>query len=98
MVPRDEEKERNAKLKAALGGLAIAGSVHPHPAVRTVAWGLDAMLGTNEFHSAWDNGDNFPNQPDDFGNYYGADGMKREAEADRKVDEMTNRIINARWY
>ena len=87
------EKERASSLMGHAGGLAtIAGCLTKNPTLK--ALGLLAYMG--RLH-AEGNG-NSVQQPDDFGNYYDAGGVKRDAETERRVDEMTNRVLGAGWY
>lgn len=97
MASQDEARARANKLGAWLGfAAATIGAAHPTTRIPSAA--LGTMLAIQQLHSEYDKGETVPNQPDDFGNYYGTDGVKRDAEADGKVDEITNRVINARWY
>ncbi|MDT8900848.1 hypothetical protein [Anaeroselena agilis] len=78
---QDEERLRKGQIPEMLEFLPVAGALHPHPAVRATAWVMGLMRAMGGLYAATDKGEKAPNQPDDFGNYYGVGGMNNEAKA-----------------
>jgi hypothetical protein len=98
MAPRDEDRARDVRIPSLLEWLPFLATLSSDPTVRSVGTTAGAMSLMAGNYRAFDNGERAPNQPDDFGNYYGANEKKLDAEMGRRMDEMTDRVIKAGWY
>jgi hypothetical protein len=96
MNPDLPAKERAGSLMGHAAGLTGAAAIiKRNPALATLGATLGLLAYMNRLHGE---GNGTPVQQDDFGNYYGPGAVTRDAETDRRVDEMTDRVINAGWY